>query len=560
MVTRNAFLLVISSLVLACSGAMGGGDFEKQQEPGLTDPAGDEDTGGDPTADPDSGDPSTPGTDTGATTKPTTDSGTTTTDTGTPATDTAPPPSDPPVSGLPLISNLSIGEVAFFQGVKVSVAKSGSKVATRAAPVIAGREALVRVYLAPAAGWSPREVVGELKLVSASGGTKTYSASITPSAASSDATLTSTLNFNVPTGVLAVDSTYSVSLFAKSGTVSGDTSGARYPTSGSTESLDAKGTGETLKIKIVPIQYNADGSGRLPATDATQVERYRQAFYAMYPAKNVEVTVRAPYAYSSAISANGSGFSTALNAMVKLRQTDGAPKDVYYYGAFASASSFGTYCGGGCVTGLCGLLTYPSDATGRACVGIGYSGAQAANTAAHEIGHAHGRAHAPCGTSDSDSKYPYSGGTLGVWGYDLVNKVLKSPTTFKDFMGYCDPTWISDYTFNAIATRMSTVSASAFVSVAKDATFKYRFVNVGMDGKLEWGDSITLSEPPLAEPHTISYLGDDGSTVETTTGFYYPYNDLPGGYMLVPELPISAKGIQVSGFAPSIESRLIRTP
>jgi hypothetical protein len=436
--------------------------------------------------------------------------------------------------------------------------KTGAK-AGHTADVIAGREALVRVYLAPKTGWTPREVVGELKLVSASGGTKTYTSSITPAAASSDATLTSTLNFNVPTGVIAVDSQYSVSLFAKSGDTTGDASGARYPAGGSTESLDAKGTGETLKIKIVPVQYNADGSGRLPDVSAAQVERYRAAFYAMYPAKNVEVTVRAPYAWSSAISSNGSGFSTVLQSVVKLRQTDGAPKDVYYYGAFAPTSSFGTYCGGGCVTGLCGLLTYPSDSSSRACVGVGFAGADSAQTAAHEIGHAHGRSHAPCGTS-GDASYPYSGGTIGSWGYDVLTKKLYSPTTYKDFMGYCSPTWISDYTFKAITTRMAYVAGTPFLSIAKDAPKKFRFVDVGMDGKLTWGDSITLDEPPMSDPHTVSYLGADGSTVETTTGFYYPYDDLPGGYMLVPELPTSAKGIAISGLSPTIESRLLRTP
>ena len=556
MLARGALLLVISSisgLGFACSGAMGGGAFEGDKNPDPT--TTEEDTGA---SSEDAGEEPTPGSDTGSRSdsSPATDTG----PGATPDTGPGTTPSDPPVSGLSLIPNLAITEVAVFQGVKVSVAKDGAKVTTHMADVIAGREALVRVYVSPKAGWTTRDVVGELKLVSASGGTKTYSAAATPAAASTDATLTSTINFNVPTGAFAVDTQYSVSLYAKSGATTGDTSGARYPATGATESLGAVGTGETLKIKIVPIQYNADGSGRLPDTTAAQVERYRKAFYAMYPAKNVEVTVRAPVPYASAISANGSGFSSALQSMVKLRQTDGAAKDVYYYGAFAGAASFSNYCGGGCVTGLCGLLTYPSDATGRACVGVGFTGSDSANTAAHELGHAHGRAHAPCGTGDADGKYPYSGGTLGSWGYDLVDKKLYSPTTYKDFMGYCSPTWISDYTFKAIATRMSTVSGSAFISVSKSAPTKYRFVDVGMDGKLAWGDSLTLNEPPLAEPHTVSYLGADGSTVETTTGFYYPYEDLPGGYMLVPELPLSARGIAVAGFAPSIETRLFKLP
>jgi hypothetical protein len=567
----------LSPLVLAafigCSSATGG--ITPEFDPPGSEPTGDPpaDPGTDPGADPGADDAGTgpvdtatgpadtgkkdTGTSTPDTTTPPTDTGSAATDTGSPATDTAPPPSEPPVTGLPLAANLGIAEVAVFQGVKVSVARAGSKVTARPADVVAGREALVRVYVAPKAGFSGT-VRGELKLESASG-TRIYTATLTPTAASSDATLASTLNFSVPTGVIAVDTRYAVTLYAASGGTSGDTSGARYPAAGTPESIDARSTGETLKIKIVPIQYNADGSGRLPDVSAAQIERYRQAFYAMYPAKQVEVTVRAPYAWPSTIAPNGSGFSAALNAMVKLRAADGAPKDVYYYGAFMATSTFSTYCSGGCVTGLCGLLTYPNDATGRACVGVGYPGTDSPQTAAHEIGHAHGRAHAPCGTSSYDTAYPWSGGSIGAWGYDLIAKKLYSPSTTKDFMSYCSPTWISDYTYKQIATRMAFVNGAPDVVVPFDAPRTYRFVEVGEGGKLTWGDTLELQEPPIAEPHTVRYLDEAGRLLDTATGAYYPYGDLPGGYMLVPEAPASASTVNISGTATlGLEARLAR--
>lgn len=570
MISRfSALSTVLLASFLGCSSATGGIDGAGGGDPQVTDPAAEVPPAEEPPVEDggvpvDSGAADSGKKDSGSTTPPadtgtaSADTGSAPADTGSGTADTAPPPTDPPVTGLPLIGNLGISEIAVFQGVKVPVAKAGAKVAARTADVIAGREALVRVYVAPKAGFSG-SVKGELKLVSAAFGTQTYSASLTPTTASTDASLASTLNFSVPAGAIAVDTTYAVSLFAASGTSSGDTSGARYPASGTPEAIDAKSTGPALKIKIVPIQYNADGSGRLPDVSAAQIERYRQAFYQMYPARQVEVTVRAPYAWSTAISRTGSGFSTVLNAMVKLRAADGAPKDVYYYGAFMSASTFSTYCGTGCVTGLCGLLTYPSDATGRACVGVGFPGADSAQTAAHEVGHAHGRAHAPCGTSDYDTSYPYSGGSIGSWGYDLINKKLFSPSSTTDFMGYCSTTWISDYTYKQIATRMSFVNGAADVVVPFDAPRNYRFVEVAGDGKLTWGDAIELREPPLAEPHTVRYVDAAGQVLETATGAYYPYGDLPGGYMLVPEGPIGAVTVAVTGMATAgLESRLAR--
>jgi len=539
MIARNTFISCALTLAVGCGGASGAGNFGER-------PA---DPTGDPTEEPTGEDPD-------AGTEPTTeDTGSGKTDTGSPndtGSSTPDTAGDPPVTGLPLIPDLGISEIAVFQGVKIAIERGSVKTTTRAADVIAGREALVRVYVTPKSGWTAREVLGELKLVSATG-TKTFTASAFPSSASTDATLTSTINFNVPSSVLAVDTTYSVSLFAKGGATAGDTSGARYPANGSTESLDARSTGEVLKIKIVPVKYMADGTGRLPDISAAQIERYRKAFYAMYPAKRVEVTVREPYVWSTAIDRSGSGFSSLLQAMVRLRQTDGAPKDVYYYGAFAAKDSFSNYCYGGCVTGLCGLLTYPSDSTGRACVGVGFSGTQSADTAAHEIGHAHGRSHAPCGTSDYDSRYPYSGGTLGAWGYDVVDKRLYNPTTYKDFMGYCSPSWISDYTYKALASRMSYVASSPMMVFPEGVTRNYRFVDVGADGRLTRGESVTLNEPPMGEPHTVKYVAEDGSVVQTATGHYYPYDDLPGGYMLVPEIPSNVRSISVVDLAADVK-------
>jgi len=533
---------LLSASAVGCTGVIETPDHKgDNSNGGVTPPEGDPDTGGDPTTDPD-------------TTPPGEDTGGDPTDTATP-----PPDSTPPTGDMPRVNDLAISEIAVFQAVKVSIAKSGSKVSSRNADVIAGREALVRVYVTPGSAWSPREVTGELTITSGGSPTK-ITATATPSGASTDASLGSTINFSVGTGVIAVGSTYSVVLRTTKGQPAGDSSGAQYPAGGGEDSLDARSTGETLKITIVPIRYNADGSGRLPDTSAAQIETYRKAFYGMYPAKKVEVTVRAPWDYSSPISANGSGFGSALSAVVKLRQTDGAPKDVYYYGAFAGASSFGSYCPGGCVTGLCGLLTSPSDTFGRACVGIGFSGEMSAGTATHEVGHAHGRAHAPCGgVSDYDSSFPYSGGKIGPYGYDLANKKLIDPATYRDLMGYCSPNWISDYTFKALTNRMAFVGgASMSFPGGVSESYDFRFVQVEGDGKLTWGEDVTLHELPMTDTKTLTWESSDGKPIGTATGYFYAYDHLPGGYLLVPKGPAGYSTMRVSGLGTTMAARIAR--
>jgi hypothetical protein len=84
----------------------------------------------------------------------------------------------------------------------------------------------------------------------------------------------------------------------------------------------------------------------------------------------------------------------------------------------------------------------------------------------HELGHAHGRLHAPCNVQDPDPRYPYANAEIGVWAYDRRTDVFYEPTR-KDMMSYCpEPrwnAWISDYNYQAILERVVAVSALAEV-------------------------------------------------------------------------------------------------
>lgn len=70
---------------------------------------------------------------------------------------------------------------------------------------------------------------------------------------------------------------------------------------------------------------------------------------------------------------------------------------------------------------------------------------------AHELGHACGLRHAPCGavgTGDKlDAGYPtyepYPPASIGEWGLDVNDGRLSDPNLTRDFMSYCGAQWIS---------------------------------------------------------------------------------------------------------------------
>lgn len=450
------------------------------------------------------------------------------------------PSTDPSTPPGPVVEGLAISELAVFQGVKVDLLANDKWVSSRNAQVVAGRPGILRVYVAPTSSFKSTKVTAELRIVDGTKKLPIIYDSKTIDSASVETDLDSTFNLELPAEALTRTATFSVSLSATGGTIPTGDSDGRYPKDGSYKTIGAQPSG-TVKVVVVPVVYNADGSGRTPDTTQAQLDLYKQTMMTLYPASDVEVTVRAPYNFSTAIAASGSGFSQILTAITQLRRQDGVDDDVYYYGAFAPKSSFGSYCGSGCVTGL-STVADESTPNLRASVGIGFSGSDSAETMAHEVGHAHGRNHAPCGgASGVDPDYPYSGAVLGVIGYDIFEKKLISQTKYHDMMSYCPPSWVSDYTYDALFQRIAAVSSSLSAGgSSSSAAQTYRTAEVQADGSMKWIDEVVLArEPKGGETRQVKFLAETGIQVSEQTARFYPYDHLPGGVMIVPTAKVS---------------------
>lgn len=445
---------------------------------------------------------------------------------------------------------LKLTSVDAYQVVQIAIMKDGARVDTRNAPLIADRDALIRVAVKPDAGWKRKRVNATLTLTNSKGAFDTKASLELGPTGSNTGAFESTFNFEVPKEQLTKDATWSVAV-----TLGGEQL-ARFPEEGS-DALGAVASG-VLKVKIVPVKWDADGSGRVPDVSTDMLDVYRTSLMGLYPVKSVEISVREPYEWKETVTAGGDGWESLLTAIVDLRNSESTASDVYYYGIFNPSPSFYKYCDRGCVAGLSGLLRDPTDAFGRGSIGLGYSDESSAKTMAHEIGHAHGRAHAPCGdVAGADKRFPYSDGSIGVYGYNQAEKSLIDPS-YSDVMGYCYPIWISDYNYKALFDRISYVSKPKDIVQLAPAPIRYRFIQVGANGKLTWGRTTITRNTPISDPHTITYEAADGSK-QSVTGHYYPFGDEKGGYLVVPEPTIPAVKVALDAMPPGVERMLSLT-
>lgn len=408
------------------------------------------------------------------------------------STETAPtvPPETAPVT---LDGRIVVDQVAVFQGVKVTLVSEEAFVQPNA-PIIAGRPALVRVH-ANAVDRTQRGKQLEAELTVRTDGRDDV---IIRDAAKrlvelDDADLTTTFNFELAEGVITPTSTLAVTLRDREQNAS-----LVFPADGPLD-LGARDDSPVLRVKFVPVRYDSDGSGRLPDLDSDVLESYRSSLFKMYPASKVELDVRAPMPWTNAVAGNGEGWDELLYAIMDQRYADEAPDDVYYVGIFAPARSASDYCRQGCVMGV-------APAAGLREVGlrvamiVGYPGSYAETTLAQELAHAMGREHAPCGGAGGpDRKYPYARGGIGVWGYDLVTKDLVDPSgRARDFMGYCSPAWVSDYTYAGIYERMAAVAKTKRPEQQQSQAGKSRgtrvpSVRVTRDGRRRPGPLVEVS-------------------------------------------------------------------
>jgi hypothetical protein len=310
----------------------------------------------------------------------------------------------PPLRAIP---GVGVSEIALYQSVKVPLMAGGEPV-TPTLPIVEGRDAMLRVFLTTDESYTGEPVTARLILEAED---KPFELTVPQIALpATEGDLKSTVNFKIPGASITADTRYQVVVGEPYGPFPVATPTLVFPSAG-LEAIPAESVGAHLKIKLIPVKYNADSSGRLPDTSEARLKQYADGFRGMYPIPDIDLSVHAPVPWAEPVLADGTGWAELLSEITALRQEEDAPPDVYYFALFEPKATYQAFCVKGCVLGLANLAESPRDNVARAGIGIGYPGRDSVETALHEIGHTHGRQHSPsCSATALDPAFPYKDG------------------------------------------------------------------------------------------------------------------------------------------------------
>ena len=333
-----------------------------------------------------------------------------------------------------------------------------------AVPLVRDKPAWVRVYVS-SLFQSGSILRGQLKLERSVGWLPAYSpvATLAPqwpgtvttandSYAAERGTLGTTLNFIIPAAEMYGNLRLTAEIWYDAGS-------AAAPEDTRTVSVSAN-LRQTLALRGVMIGYtgtNAAGTMNLNLPAPAVADLASTAAWSL-----TTMPVSAQGLFSSAGTLNWTvpltGVATApggcspqwlaLNAAIAgVRTTDGNRTDVIYYGLLPNGIPIANV--GGCA----------SSGVTSGSIGGGV-------TMAHEVGHACGLPHAPCGTP-GDPAYPayepydaagVPNASLGDYGLNINNGALRSPGQ-KDLMSYCGGDWFGIYNYQKLFdnTRLNPV-------------------------------------------------------------------------------------------------------
>ena len=445
------------------------------------------------------------------------------------------------------LPSLSLRAVSISQTHELPLMQAGTPVvaAARPAPLVAGKQALVRVFVDVEPSFVGRPLLGVLDLKTPQvTRTLVSERTITQSSLADD--LNSTFVFNVEAGDLATTSTYRVRVLEADTTPL-----AHFPETGYAD-LGAQ-TLRPFELVLLPFITN----GFTPTMGEQEVSALKHRLLALFPSPVVDISVAAAVTLPGVVNGDGDGWDPALDEIYGQRAKAAPNHDVFYYGMMAPAASFDGFCTNGCTLGLSNVAG-PDEVEWRGAIGVtvfpdGSGAKDAWDTLAHELGHAMGREHAPCGVDDADSDYPYPNATMGgIYGYDFDLMRLVKPKPSKDVMSYCSPVWISDYTYRGLFERLDYIASESFKALAVQPPELFRLARIHRAGNSLWLGQQWRRRAGRPRYRELDLLDEAGRGVGSVRAELVAVDHAAGGYLWLP-----AAALATFGSARSVDLRAL---
>jgi hypothetical protein len=310
----------------------------------------------------------------------------------------------------------------------------GTQTYPNAVPLVAGRDGFLRVFVVANEDNTARPNV---RVRFYRRGSLIRTAILSPSIASTPTAVQEDqleLSWNIPVPGPSIEGGLSIlaDVDPDNEISESDETDNTFPLGGTPQALDVR-TVPAFAIRFIPVRQRANG--RQGNVSEASKEQFLELTRRIYPLSQITADVHAVYTTTTeaALSADFETWNTVLSEIYALRIIErGSP---HYYGVVNPGPN-PSWAG-------IGYLGIPA--------ALGYdNAADRSRVAAHELGHNWNRNHAPCGNPGGpDLSFPYSGGLIGVFGFDLVQRLLRPPY-YTDIMGYCRDPWVSDYTYQGV--------------------------------------------------------------------------------------------------------------
>ena len=364
-------------------------------------------------------------------------------------------------------------------------------------PLVAGRDGLLRVFARASALTDARPPVrariyqdGELVA------TQTLTAPGTVPVAADEEVYGTSWNALLPGELIQPGMSFIVDVDPDDSVLESDESDNVYPHDGTPHTPEVR-TAAPFMARLVPVVQSANGL--VGDVNEANLSKWVDRAYTVYPFADTDIDIRSPYTFTGSLASTyDSTWNRLLNEIRVLRMTDANTR--YYYGVIKPS-----YTRGGTGYGYIGL---------PAAVGVDWMNHRA-ETLAHEWGHNFGRLHVDCGgPANPDLTYPHPGGTVVHPGWDVLTGALHSSNGRYDLMSYCNPTWSSDYTYEAVMDFRE--GEAAFAAAAEPTLVVWG--RISDDGVVLEPAFETVTRPVLSKQggrYALQLSAGDGTTLAT---------------------------------------------